>query len=54
MMMRSTNKFGSRKTDDKYNEIVKELHMKERVLNDLQDKYDNLVMEAQKRGGKAS
>lgn len=48
-MMRSTNKFG-RKTDEKYNEIVKELHLKDRQLNDLQDRYDNLVMEGQKKG----
>lgn len=32
MMMRSTNKFG-KKTDEKYNEVVKELHIKDRLLN---------------------
>lgn len=48
-MMRSTNKFGNRKTDEKYNEVVRELQLKERLLRDLEEKYDVLQMEYEKK-----
>lgn len=47
--MRSTNKFGNRKTDEKYNEVVRELQLKERLLRDLEEKYDVLQMEYEKK-----
>lgn len=47
-MMRSTNKFGNR-SHAKTEELQKEINIRNRQLVELQEKYDALCMDSQKK-----